>query len=146
MRIYFVVKLDWYTWSSYGCQDLFMAIIITKWGKDCCEVAAKVWHMVLNWVNLNFITPPNLASHLDCWFNEVCAKKVRNGLLLIWHATVWTIWLERNDRIFKGVNKEVGKIFDAVKTLSWCWCLNRLKIGAFMFFEWYWNPRDCLAR
>lgn len=40
-----------------------------------CEVAAKVWHMVLNWVNLNFITPPNLATHLDCWFNEVCAKK-----------------------------------------------------------------------
>jgi len=85
-----------------------------------CEVEAKVWIMVLNWVNFNLITPPNLATHLDCWFNEVCAKKVRKGLLLILHATIWTIWLERNDRIFKGVNKEVGEIFDAVKSLSWC--------------------------
>jgi hypothetical protein len=111
-----------------------------------CEVAVKVWTMVLKWVNLNFITPPNLVTHLDCWFHEVGANKVRKGLLLIWHATVWNIWLERNDRIFKGVNKDVDQIFDGIKSLSWCWCLNRLKIGAFMFFKWCWNPRDCLAR
>lgn len=111
-----------------------------------CEFVAKLWVMVLNWVNLNFITPPSLTTHLDCWFNEVSSKKMRKGLLLIWHATILIIWLERNDRIFKGAKKDVGEIFDAVKTLSWCWCRNRLEIGAFMFFKWCWNSRDCLSR
>lgn len=108
-----------------------------------CEVAASLWTMVMNWVNLNFISPPFLSTHLDCWFS---VKKEKKGLLLIWHATIWSIWLERNDRIFKGVNKEVGELFEVVKALSWCWCHNRLKIGAFMYYEWCWNPRDCLSR
>ena len=111
-----------------------------------CEVAAKVWVLVFNWVNVNFITPHSLGTHLDCWFNEVNSKKVRKGLLMIWHATIWTIWLERNEKIFKGTNKVAEEIFDAIKILSWCWCLNRLKIGAFMYYEWCWNPRDVLSR
>lgn len=111
-----------------------------------CEVVSKVWIKMVNWVNVNFITLPSLGTHLDCWFNEVSTKKARKGLLMIWHATIWTIWLERNHRIFKGVNKDVDEIFYAIKVLSWCWCLNRLKIGAFMFYEWCWNPKDCLSR
>jgi len=80
-----------------------------------CEVVSKVWVMVFNWVNVNFITPPSLGTHLDHWFNEVGSKKLRKGLLMIWHATIWSIWLERNDRIFKGVNKNVVEIFDALR-------------------------------
>lgn len=86
-------------------------------------------------MNVNFITPP-LGIHLDCWFNVVNSKKVRKGLMMISHATIWSIWI---DRIFKGANKDVEEVFDAIKALSWCWCLNRLKIGVFMFYEWCWN-------
>jgi len=56
-----------------------------------CEVVAKVWLKVLNWVNVKFITPPTLGTHLDCWFNEASSKRVRKGLLMIWHATIWII-------------------------------------------------------
>lgn len=56
--------------------------------------------------------------------------------MMISHATIWSIWI---DRIFKGANKDVEEVFDAIKALSWCWCLNRLKIGVFMFYEWCWN-------
>lgn len=75
-------------------------------------------------------------------------RAYRKGFLMIRHATIWAIWKERNDRMFNGVSKEVEEIVvvDAIKVLSWIWSLNRLKIRAFMFYEWCWNQRDVLSR
>jgi len=100
-----------------------------------CEMVAKVWLKVFNWVNVHFITPLNLFWHLDCWSNEVTSKKLRKGFWLIWHVTIWVIWKERNDSIFYGDIKIVDEIVDEIKTLSWVWSINRLKIGAFIFMS-----------
>jgi len=37
----------------------------------------------------------------------------------IWHATVWVIWIARNDRIFNNKVLEVDDIVEQIKVLSW---------------------------
>jgi hypothetical protein len=60
----------------------------------------------MNWVEFNFITPPNVMIHSRCWAREGRNKKLNKGASIIWHADIWTIWNMRNDRIFN--NKSSG--------------------------------------
>jgi len=56
------------------------------------------------------------------------------------------IWKERNARIFKNQYKDHGEVVDDIKGLSWCWSLSRLRIASCLFYEWCWNPKECLNR
>ncbi|MCH86346.1 F-box family protein [Trifolium medium] len=47
-------------------------------------------------------------------------KKVRKGFALIWHVTVWMIWRSRNNIIFSRGSKDLVKVIDDIKLLSWC--------------------------
>lgn len=111
-----------------------------------CGFVSEVWQGLLRWMDLNFVSPPNLFVHWECWSGAESNKKVRNGFRLIWHAAVWSIWRVRNDRIFNGVNCEVVELVEAIKVLSWRWMLSRLKGPACLYYEWCWCPRECLIR
>jgi hypothetical protein len=111
-----------------------------------CDVSALIWRGVLNWLEFNFITPPNIFNHFKCWNGEANSKRIKKGVWLIWHATIWSIWRERNERIFNNQTKGVDEIVDDIKAVSWFWALSRLKIASFLFYEWTWNPKECLNR
>jgi hypothetical protein len=111
-----------------------------------CDLTCLLWRLVFDWLGVNFITPQNLYMHLSCWSDEVNSRWLKKALWLIWHATIWTMWKERNARIFKNQFKNVDELVDEVKTLSWVWALDRLRIVSCLFYEWCWNPRDCLLR
>ena len=53
-----------------------------------CEVTGSIWQDVMNWLEIYFISPPNLLIHWDCWGMEGRNKKARKGLWLIWHTTL----------------------------------------------------------
>ena len=101
---------------------------------------------MLDWLGINFITPPNLFTHFACWSEEAKPRRLQKGFWLVWHATLWMIWKERNARIFNNQAKEFDEVVDDVKTVSWFWALSRLRIASCLFYEWCWNPRECLNR
>jgi len=111
-----------------------------------CSVASRVWMKVSNWLDFNFLIPPNLFIHCQCWNGWERNKKVRCGLWLIWHATVWMLWRARNNRILKDQVSNAEDIVEVVEVLSWRWSFNRIKIPVCLFYEWCWNPKDCLKR
>jgi hypothetical protein len=73
-------------------------------------------------------------------------KRVRKGYRLIWHATVWMLWKIRNDKIFNNGGCDVLSIVEEVNVLSWRWSLTRLDIPLCLFYEWSWDPNECLSR
>jgi len=83
-----------------------------------CEVAWLFWRKLLDWLGVNFITPENLLMHFACWSDEVNSRCLRKAFWLIWHASIWSIWRERNARIFKNQFKSVDDVVDDVKALS----------------------------
>jgi len=48
--------------------------------------------------------------------------------------------------VFHNVEKEAEELVEEVKLLSWKWTLSIVKVPSFLFYEWNWNPRDCLTR
>lgn len=111
-----------------------------------CAFASQVWQGLLQWMDLNFVSPPNLFVHRECWLGTESNKKVRSGYRLIWHAAIWSIWRVRNDHIFKDLIGRVVELVVAIKVLSWRWMLSRLKGPVCLFYEWCWCPRECLIR
>ena len=111
-----------------------------------CQVTSLIWRKVLNWLGINFITPHNLFMHFACWSGEVSSRRGRKAFWLIWHASIWIIWKERNARIFKNQVKNFDEVVEEIKAVSWYWSLSRLRIASCLFYEWCWNPRECLNR
>lgn len=98
------------------------------------------------WVDWYFLTPPNLFVHWECWNGRGGSKNRRRGLGLIWLTTIWMVWKARNDRIFKGISREIDEVVEEIKVLSWRWMLERMNIPACLYYEWSWNPILCLDR
>jgi len=111
-----------------------------------CNFTFKVWSMVGGWLEINFITPQTLFQHFECWSGEIGKKRLRKGYWLAWHGSVWVIWKARNDRIFNNLTKIPEEIVEDIKVVSWQRALPRLKSPPCLFYEWNWNPKECLLR
>lgn len=111
-----------------------------------CDFAMKVWARVMRWLGLNFLTPPNLFILWENWDGASVNKKVRNGFRMIWHSVVRSIWRARNNRIFNNKIGEVDDLAEDITVLAWRWWLDRSNSLACMFYEWIWNPKECLMR
>ncbi|GAU20655.1 hypothetical protein TSUD_230690 [Trifolium subterraneum] len=73
-------------------------------------------------------------------------RKNRLRWLLIWHATVWTIWNSRNDIIFARGTVSVESLVDKVKLSSWKWYLAKNPGNPCSFYEWEVHPILCWSR
>jgi len=87
-------------------------------------------------VESKFYHTTKSVRHLDGWINTSSNKKIRSGLWLIWHAIIWSIWMERNEIIFDNCAKDVGEIVEyevrilalelnSVEDCCFCFCLVR---------------------
>jgi hypothetical protein len=71
-------------------------------------------------------------------------KRVRLGLLLVWHAVIWTIWESRNDLIFAGGLLHEESVVDRVKILAWKWFWAKCPASSCSLYEWEVQPVLCL--
>ena len=41
---------------------------------------------------------------------------------------------------------DLDDLVENIKVLWWHWSLSKLKIASCLYYEWCWNPRECLIR
>ncbi|GAU20845.1 hypothetical protein TSUD_120370 [Trifolium subterraneum] len=111
-----------------------------------CDFATQVWNAIFRWLGLVIIMPPNPFLLFDYFIGAARNNKLRIGFLLIWHATVWSLWRLRNEVIFSNGAKEIETVVDAIKLQSWKWGVSRHQIPICLFYEWCWDPELCLTR
>jgi hypothetical protein len=109
-----------------------------------CPFAMKVWSELFKWVGVEIVIPPSISSLFEIFMGSARNAKIRKGFALIWQASLWTIWKERNSAIFSIGVYNLRVVVDQVKVLSWKSALSRLKITPYLFYEWTWDPGDCL--
>lgn len=99
-----------------------------------CGLANGAWLNVMRWWNFNLVTPPNLFIHWACWSGVESRKRVKKGLWLVWHATIWVLWKGRNNRIFNDGVEFVDDLVEEIKVLSWRWAMSRLHMQTVYVF------------
>jgi len=95
-----------------------------------------VWYHVSRWLGWVFVSPLGLAHHFLSFTGLGKGKRVRLGLLLVWHAVIWTIWTSRNDLIFSGGVLREEPLVDRAKLLAWKWFLANHPASSCTYHEW----------
>jgi hypothetical protein len=112
-----------------------------------CPFAMRVWYDIFRWLGVIIVILPSVALLFEMVRGSGRNnKKLSQGLLMIWHVTIWSIWKARNSVIFANGVLDPSVLVDEVKVLSWKWSLARLNLRPCLYYEWLWDPGDCLLR
>jgi hypothetical protein len=111
-----------------------------------CPSAMAIWYDLFRWLGIVVVMPPSIPMFFEVFCGSVYNKKIRHGFMLIWHASLCLIWKARNNTIFVNGTFNPKGIVDEIKVLSWKWSLARLKLPPCLYYEWTWDPGDCLLR
>lgn len=87
-----------------------------------CPMVEHVWSLIINWIGVEFpLTPPKVLVHLQNSDTSLKDKIPNKWRLMFSIVFFWSIWLVRNEIIFKGVSKGVSDIVFSAKCVSWEW-------------------------
>lgn len=102
-----------------------------------CHFFGEVWHFIHRWLGVCSVLPDVPADHFN-QFGHVCGNcsKVRHSIMhWIWYATVWTVWKERNNKIFN----------DKIKSVSFVWLKVKIANLSFNYHAWWLSPISMLG-
>ena len=90
-----------------------------------CAISNIIWGKVLTWVNLQSLIP-STDSSLKLWWQQarssLTGKKQRilDSIIML---TAWSLWTERNNRVFEKNFKPVNILFDQIRNEARQWVL-----------------------
>nr|KAJ0196731.1 hypothetical protein LSAT_V11C700384620 [Lactuca sativa] len=109
-----------------------------------CSLARDTINMVFNWCGLptkQFTEVNEVLAFARNWGH--CPKK-KELLSCVVYGTLWSLWKDRNDRIFRGVISEKAKIVDIIKATVFTWRKYRKNRGTGDdWFKWWFSPLCC---
>jgi hypothetical protein len=109
-----------------------------------CDFAFEVWTKIGRWLGFTIVLPNNLFTLFEYFVGAALNKKMAKGFAIIWHTTIWSIWRSRNDIAFSNGVRDLGKVVEDIKQLSWKWGMARRAIPVCLFYEWCCEPGICL--
>jgi hypothetical protein len=123
-----------------GCAETAAHLILQ------CEVFGSVWHYVYRWVGISFIAPATIGDHFQ-QFGQLAglSRSTHSFMTLIWHACVWVIWKERNNRIFQQKLLTSDRLAEMVKIMSFNWLKANMPSFAFSYNDWGQHPLLCMG-
>lgn len=79
-----------------------------------CDFSFELWNRVYGWMNCYGAQPGSIQQHFLQHRGMVKGKERKHKVVFIWHAVVWTIWLERNGAIFNKNKSDLVRVIDLV--------------------------------
>ncbi|GAU22987.1 hypothetical protein TSUD_98150 [Trifolium subterraneum] len=108
-----------------------------------CDWISPIWYRVSRWLGIEYVPPNSIMQVFESFFGLGVGSRVQLGLILVWHAVVWTIWTSRNDMIFVGRSSTVDDLMDMVKLSSWKWFIGKNPDSPCSLYEWEVQPILC---
>ncbi|GAU32175.1 hypothetical protein TSUD_68460 [Trifolium subterraneum] len=111
-----------------------------------CSTFGSLWMLVRSWLGVSLADPLDLTGHFSQFtFSSGSARARRSFLQLIWLLCVWTIWKERNNRLFRNSEQSVSQLMDQVKLHSYWWLKSSNITLAYNYHCWWSSPFLCLG-
>lgn len=106
-----------------------------------CVVFGQIWQLVLNWLGVCATCLSNVMYHFSQFCTSSgCGTSRRSFMSLIWFASTWIIWKERNDRLFQDKENSPMHLLKKIKLLSFWWLKSNFKVFHYNFHLWCQNP------
>ncbi|GAU19616.1 hypothetical protein TSUD_383110 [Trifolium subterraneum] len=106
-----------------------------------CDVYSRLWLMILQWLGVFTALQGELNAH-SIQFSGLGSNQKTSfiGLTVIWVATLYVIWRDRNNRLFKSVLEPIEKLAEKVKLQTFWWLKSRYISFDFDYSVWRQQP------
>lgn len=109
-----------------------------------CNYFGSLLYFIRNWLGISSIEPYRLGVHI-VQFGLTCRQSSTFWFLLqlLWFSCIWTIWKERNRRIFNQKEEQLQQLLDKIKLLSFWWLKTKYFNFPFDYHIRWLNPLLC---
>ncbi|RHN69914.1 hypothetical protein MtrunA17_Chr3g0129951 [Medicago truncatula] len=111
-----------------------------------CSMAGYLWALVSNWLGISFVYAGELRHHC-LQFTKMAGMPLLtySFFRVIWFATIWVIWKERNNRVFQNTGSELFNLIEIVKRYSFLWLRSKQVAFAYSYHDWWKHPIHCMG-
>ena len=111
-----------------------------------CAIFGHVWLFVLQWLGISFVATDRVHGHFH-QFSHIAGLPwfTHSFMTLLWLASVWKIWKERNNWVFNQKALDLHQITDTIKHVSYQWLKASMNTFAFNYTDWLRQPLSCMS-
>lgn len=111
-----------------------------------CVTLSSVWPLVWQWIQISSVTSCVLCDHFYhfCYMAGM-PRSSHSFFKVIWFACAWTIWKERNNRVFNNQTSDPHTILDKVKLTSFLWLKAHSPSFVYDYYDWWRHPLLCMG-
>jgi len=102
-----------------------------------CNVFGSLWSLARNWLGISSVSSGDLRSHFIQFTKMAGMPRVSYlYFMIIWFATIWVIWKERNNRIFQNTVTAPFVLIDKIKLHSFLWLKSKQMDFVYGYVDW----------
>ncbi|GKV15062.1 hypothetical protein SLEP1_g25863 [Rubroshorea leprosula] len=109
-----------------------------------CKIAWELWNSCYRWWGSKQVLDRDCGRMFEQHPFTFNIKGVRGGWECIWFSAVWSIWLARNEKLFRGKEVEAGRLLELVQVRAFKWIKGKRRGSLFTVSDWILNPVSCL--
>jgi len=96
-----------------------------------------VWYLVRQWWGVYTADPLTLVDHFIQFGTSTGLSKSRCSFMhLIWFATSWVLWKERNNKLFRTKENSFVQLLENIMLLSFSWHKAKFVTSYFKYHDW----------
>jgi hypothetical protein len=97
-------------------------------------------------IGVSAVMLENVIDHFTQFSHIGGATWSRRSILqVIWLATTWELWKERNNRIFNNLESSISQVVDKIKSVTFRWLKVKLTTLPFNYHGWWLSPFTVLG-
>ena len=111
-----------------------------------CNIFSSLWYQVWQWLGISLMMPSDLRHHYYHFTNMAGPPRVTHLFLrIIWFASVWVLWKERNNRVFQYAVYSSTGMLEKVKLYSFLWLKVKYATFNYSYHDWWKHPIHCMG-
>jgi len=111
-----------------------------------CDIFSSLWHYVWRWLHITWVPPGTIRQHFLHFTSMAGLPRLTHTFMkVIWFASVWVIWKERNNRVFQNAVTIPSVLVEQVKLNSFLWLKSKQANFVYNYHDWWQNPILCMS-
>ncbi|KAI8558470.1 hypothetical protein RHMOL_Rhmol04G0096400 [Rhododendron molle] len=96
-----------------------------------CHFLWDVWSQILEWWHLRWVCPASLEAHFEWWMESRFRNLEKNLWEATFFATMWSLWLARNDYVSNNASSGAGVVGERIKARVAMWIKAKFNIKVY---------------